>query len=246
MRVNGKLRMRRRMGSRGVNPINSEGVSVALKAAAEAGIPVITIDRFTNDEHVTSRILRDNQYMGQIVGEELLKELGANGEGTIIEIQGSSGDSVMMARRDGFDNVFKNTKYRIVRSAYCDYSRSKAITATQDLLQGNRNVVAVYAHNDDMALGALQACREAGLENVKVCGIDGIDEAIKAIIEKSGYDATALNDPQSLLKIAMQTCEDVLSGKEVPKEIDAGTELINQQNAEKYYDGIKIMDVEED
>lgn len=229
-----------------INPINSEGVSVALKAASEAGIPVITIDRYTNDEHVTSRILRDNQYMGQIVGEELLKVLGADGEGTIIEIQGSSGDSVMMARRDGFDNVFRNTNYRIVRSAYCDYSRSKAITAAQDLLQGNRNVVAVYAHNDDMALGALQACREAGLENVKVCGIDGIDEAIKAIVEKSGYDATALNDPQSLLKIAMKTCEDVLSGKEVPKEIDAGTELINQQNVEKYYDGIKIMGEEED
>lgn len=222
-----------------INPINSEGVSVALKAAAEAGIPVITIDRFTNDEHVTSRILRDNKYMGQIVGEELLKELGPDGSGTIIEIQGSSGDSVMIARRDGFDNVFSNTNYKIVRSAYCDYSRSKAITATQDLLQGNKNIVAVYGHNDDMALGALQACREAGLENVKVCGIDGIDEAIEAIVEKSGYEATALNDPRSLIKIAMKTCEDVLSGKEIPKEIDAGTELINMQNAVKYYDGIQ-------
>lgn len=227
-----------------INPMNNEGVSAALQAAADAGIPIVTIDRFTSDPHVTARIVRDNEYMGQIVGEQLLKELEADGitEGTILEIQGTAGDSVMMARRDGFDKVFAGKNYTIVKSVNCDYTRSLAVTATQDLIQANDNIVAIYGHNDDMSVGALQACTEAGLSGIKVCGVDGLMEAVKAIANNEGYCATSMNDPTSLLQIAMQTCVKLLNGETVDKEVDAGTGLISSENAKKYVSSLAFAE----
>lgn len=217
-----------------INPMNNEGCATALQAAADAGIPIVTIDRFTDDKNVTARIVRDNEYMGQIVGEQLLKELGEDGSGTILEIQGTAGDSVMMARRDGFEKVFEGTNYTIVQSVNCDYTRSLAVTAAQDMIQAYDDIVAIYGHNDDMAVGALQACTEAGLTDVKVCGVDGLMEAVQAIADGKGYCATSMNDPTSLLQIAMATCVAILDGEDVEAEIDAGTGLISADNAADY------------
>lgn len=220
-----------------INPMNSSGVATALQAAADAGIPIVTIDRYTDDSNVTARVVRDNSYMGQIVGEELLASLKADGinEGTIIELQGTAGDSVMEARRDGFEGVFEGTNYTIVQSVNCDYTRSLAITAAQDLIQAHQDdIVAIYGHNDDMAIGGLQAVTEAGLSGVKVCGVDGLMEAVQSIANGEGYVATSMNDPTTLLYTALDTCVDLLNGEKVEAEVDAGTGLINADNASDY------------
>lgn len=74
----------------------------------------------------------------------------------------------MMARRDGFESAIAEAPgLEVIQSAYCDYTRSKAVTATQDLLQSNDGIVAVYGHNDDMSLGAAQVLQEKGVEGVQ-------------------------------------------------------------------------------
>lgn len=220
-----------------LNPINTDGVQTGIEACQDAGIPVITVDRMASSG-ATAAVVRDNYAMGQLVGEELLKELGGadNASGTILEIQGTSGDQVMMDRRDGFESAFADAKnITIVQSAYCDYTRSKAITAAADLIQSNDNIVAIYGHNDDMALGAMQAAQEAGLTDVKICGVDGLMEAVKAIADGS-YSCTALNDPGTEIKVALDTAIAVLNGETVEEEVDAGTGLVNADNAADYVD----------
>lgn len=220
-----------------LNPVNAQGVKPALEACEKAGIPVITVDRNVASGQ-TAYVGRDNEKMGSLVGKALVELLGGKekAKGKILEIQGTAGDTVMMARRDGFEAAIKEASgLKIIQSSYCDYTRSKAITATQDLLQANPDIVAVYGHNDDMALGASQVLQEKGIKNVAVAGVDGLMEAVIAI--KNGtYALTAMNDPGSLIKTAMDTTLKVLKGESYEPYVDAGTAVIDSGNAAGYVD----------
>lgn len=220
-----------------VNPINAEGIAPAIEACTNADIPVITVDRNINEGY-TAYVGRDNEEMGRLVGEALVELLGGKdaAEGTILEIQGTAGDTVMMARRDGFEAaVAEAPGLEVVQSAYCDYTRSKAVTATQDLLQSNDNIVAVYGHNDDMALGASQVLQEQGVEGVAVCGVDGLMEAVMAI-EDGTYSITTMNDPGSLIRAALDTTLQILNGEDYEEYVDAGTGVIDSENVADYVD----------
>lgn len=220
-----------------LNPSNPTGVNPALAAAQKANIPVVTVDRPTENK-VATFVGRDNKKMGQVAGEQAVALLGGPGkaQGKIIELQGDAGGKVMMDRRDGFHlAVDKEPGIKVVQSPYCDYTRSKAVKAFQDLLQANPDVKLVYAHNDDMALGALQVLEQNGLAGkVKIVGVDGLMEAIKAI-QGGKYDATVLNDPQLLGATVVDTALGVLKGEKYPEFIDAGTGLITKENAAQYY-----------
>lgn len=220
-----------------VNPINAEGIAPAIEACTNADIPVITVDRNINEGY-TAYVGRDNEEMGRLVGEALVELLGGKdaAEGTILEIQGTAGDTVMMARRDGFEAaVAEAPGLEVVQSAYCDYTRSKAVTATQDLLQSNDNIVAVYGHNDDMALGTSQVLQEQGVEGVAVCGVDGLMEAVMAI-EDGTYSITTMNDPGSLIRAALDTTLQILNGEDYEEYVDAGTGVIDSENVADYVD----------
>lgn len=226
-----------------LNPVNPSGVNPSLQALKAKNIPVVTVDRPTDGE-VAAFVGRDNKSMGEVAGKEAVALLGGEGQakGKIVEIQGASGCMVMMARRDGFHNIVeKEPGIEIVQGPYANYVRSEAVKAFQDLLQAHPDVSLVYAHNDDMALGALQVLKQKGLEGkVKVVGVDGLMEAVQAI-ETGNYDATVLNDPQLLGKIAVDTALGLLEGKEYPKFIDAGTGLINKDNAAEYIDSSLVF-----
>ena len=152
----------------------------------------------------------------------------------IIEIQGDAGGVVMMDRRDGFHEGIKGSGAQIVEGPYCDYIRANALTAMQDLLQAHPDVKVVYAHNDDMALGALQVLKEAGRNDVVVAGVDGLSEALKIMAEGGNFIATALNDPRYLGDVTIQTAIEVAGGKQVPEFVDAGTTLVTKKNVDQF------------
>ncbi|MER7970408.1 substrate-binding domain-containing protein [Streptomyces sp. NPDC096080] len=216
-----------------INPVDPKGVQAGIAAAKAAGIPVVTVDRPV-PSGAAAHVGRDNKEMGRLVGAEVAKSLGAKG-GKVIEIKGDAGGAVARDRSAGFhEAVAANKKIKIVAGPYCDYIRSKAVTAMQDLLQTNPDVKAVYAHNDDMALGALQVLKENGRTDVKVAGVDGLMEAVKSIAARGPYLATALNDPISLGATAVGTALDVQAGKKVDASVDAGTGLVDASNASSY------------
>ena len=219
-----------------VNPVNPDAVAPALSAAADAHIPVMTVDRAVHGD-VATYVGRDNQKMGQIVGQDLvakLKAAGAKPGAKIIEIQGDAGGTVMAARRDGFNAAAKAAGYVLVMGPYAEYVRANAVTAMQDLLQANPDVKAVYAHNDDMALGALQVLRENNRTDVLVAGVDGLSEAVKDIASGSQYVATTANDPIRLGQVTVETAQKVAGGQKVAPFINAGTALIDKQTVGRF------------
>ncbi|GEK32986.1 substrate-binding domain-containing protein [Kurthia sibirica] len=219
-----------------INPVNPSAVAPALKAAKNANIPVITVDRATKEE-VTSYIGRDNKAMGKIAGEKALALLGGDkAKGKIIELQGDAGGTVMKARHDGFHEAFIHAKdVTIIEGPYNDYLRAKAVSSMQDLMQANPDVDLVYAHNDDMALGAVKVLNQMGKSNVKVIGVDGLMEAVKKITDGS-FQATVINDPISLGALAIETAKKVANGEKVEKITNAETGLIDDTNAKEYVD----------
>ncbi|WP_400162734.1 substrate-binding domain-containing protein [Brevibacillus sp. TJ4] len=226
-----------------LNPTNPSAVTPALEAAKQANIQVITVDRPT-EAQVTSFVGRDNKAMGEIAGKQAVALLGGEGkaQGKIIEIQGDAGGKVMMDRHDGFHAaVDKESGITVVEGPYSDYVRAKAVKAFQDLLQAHPDVNLVYAHNDDMALGALQVLEQNNmLEQVKIVGIDGLSEAVKAIMDGK-YSATVFNDPGKMGAMAVDTALKAAKGEQVPDYVDAGTGLIDASNAADVYNEADVF-----
>lgn len=224
-----------------INPVNPDAVVPSVEAAVAAGIPVITVDRSITGDGVTAHIGRDNVQMGRLVGEAVVARLAADGvEGAkIIEIQGDAGGAVMMDRRDGFHAAIEGSGHTIVQGPYAEYIRANAVTAMQDLLQANADVKVVYAHNDDMALGAMQVLAENGRDDVLISGVDGLSEALGVMESGGSYIATALNDPQYLGDVTIQVAREAVAGRDVPAFVDAGTALVTPGNVGEFpHDGL--------
>lgn len=219
-----------------INPVNEDGPSAGIEACNNANIPIVTVDKNVKSGY-TAWVGRDNQEMGRLCGERLVELLGGEtATGTILEIQGTAGSTTMMQRRDGFhEAVEKIPGLKIVQSSYCDYDRSKAIPATQDLLQANQDIVAIFGHNDDMALGAAQVCSEQGLNDVLVCGVDGLMEAVLQI-QEGKYACTTSNDPVLMGQTAVDVAIQIHNGEDVEGFIDAGTVVIDADNVAEYAD----------
>lgn len=225
-----------------INPVQAEGIQPALDAAKKAGIKIIAVDRPVTGD-VDSFIGRDNKAMGKLAGEKAVDLLGGKGnaKGVILELQGDAGGKVMEARRDGFHEAVDAEKgIKVIQSPYCDYTRSKAIAAAQDIFQANKDINLIYGHNDDMALGGVQVAEQNGIKGIKVVGVDGLMEAVKAIADGK-YDATAGNDPGVLGKLAITAAVDLANGKTVEKYYDGGTVLIDKTNAQSYYNADKVF-----
>ena len=215
-----------------INPVNPDAVAPSIEAAVRAGIPVITVDRSANSDDVSAHIGRDNVAMGRLVGAAVVARLKRDGVSgaKIIEIQGDAGGSVMADRRDGFHAAIASSGHNIVQGPYAEYIRANAVVAMQDLLQVHNDVQVVYAHNDDMALGALQVLEENGRDDVYVAGVDGLSEALDVMAAGGNFIATALNDPQYLGDVTIQVSRALASGQGVSSFVDAGTKAVTKGN----------------
>ncbi|MGN8158119.1 substrate-binding domain-containing protein [Salinisphaera sp. SWV1] len=221
----------RKVGVLIINPVNPDAVAPSLAAAKRSHVPVVAVDRNVRGK-VASYVGRDNVKMANMSAEALIKALKAKGitSGNIVEIQGDAGGTVMAERHKGFQDAVKGTNFKVIEGPYSDYIRANAVAAMQDILQAHSNIVAVFAHNDDMGMGALQVLKEAGKNNVLVAGVDGLSEALDAIANGNQYVATALNDPRYMGRLTVKTAEKAANGQALPTFINAGTELVTKQN----------------
>ena len=220
---------------------------VAEDYAKQLGVDFVCVSA---DDDVTKQNNDINDMISSGIDALILNPINAEGVAPAIEACQKADIPVITVDRNvndgntayvGRDNeemgrlVGEAPGLEVIQSAYCDYTRSKAVTAAQDLLQSNDGIVAVYGHNDDMSLGAAQVLEEKGIEGVKVTGVDGLMEAVMAI-QDGKYSITTMNDPGSLLKVAMNTTLKVLNGEDYDEFVDAGTGVIDSSNVADYVD----------
>lgn len=206
-----------------VNPVDSAAVAAAVQSANAAGIPVVTVDRSSEGGDVVSHIASDNVAGGALAGDYITELVGKNAE--VVELEGVSGSSAARDRGQGFNESIKG-KLDVVAKQTANFNRSEGLTVMENILQSNPNVKAVFAHNDEMALGALEAITASG-KNIKVVGFDATDDAV-ASVKAGKLAATVAQKPDEIGNIAMQTALDYLNGKKVEKVIPVDLELIKK------------------
>ncbi len=216
-------------------PVVETGWDAVLREAREAKVPVVLVDRGVNVQDPTlyaTLIASDFVEEGRRAADWLVGKTG--GTANIVELRGTTGAAPAMDRQKGFAQVIAtHPGMKVVKSQSADFTRAKGKEVMQAFIKSDKgNFNAVYAHNDDMALGAIQALEEAGLKpgkDVIVVSIDAVKEAFEAMVAGK-LNATVECNPL-LGPIAFDTIEKVRAGKEVPKFIKQNDGMFDQGNA---------------
>ena len=217
-------------------PKTKSGWDEVLTKAKKAGIPVILVDRgveVADESLYVTKIASDFVEEGRMAGEWLAKKMG--GKGSVAELRGNDGADPAIDRKKGFEEaIAKYPGIRIVLSETALFERGEGKKVMKTFLDSGKKIDAVYAHNDDMALGAIQAIEEKGLKpgkDVVVISIDAVKGAFEAMAAGT-LNATVSCDPL-LGPLTFDTVEKVLAGEPVPKYIKVQDQLFEQSQAAK-------------
>ncbi|MGE9213227.1 ribose ABC transporter substrate-binding protein RbsB [Exiguobacterium aurantiacum] len=205
-----------------INPTDSEAVGAAVQSANDAGIPVITVDRNAESGDVVAHVASDNVAGGKLAGEYMIELVGEGGK--VVELEGIPGASATRDRGQGFNEAIDG-KLDVVAKQSANFDRAQGLTVMENILQDNKDIVAVFAHNDEMALGAVQALSSAGLKDVKVIGFDATDDAVKAV-EEGTMAATVAQKPTEIGKLGVEAAVNYLKGETIEENIPVDLELI--------------------
>jgi len=213
------------------SPVVETGWETVLREAKSAKIPVILTDRaveVSDDTLFVSLIGSDFVEEGRKAGRWML-EYFTNGEGKdvqgdihIVELQGTVGSAPANDRKKGFAEIIAaDPRYKIIRSQTGDFTRAKGKEVMEAFLKAEgKKINVLFAHNDDMAIGAIQAIEEAGLKpgtDITIISIDGVKGAFEAMIAGKlnvTVECSPLLGPQ-----LMAAVKDVVAGKQIPRRI---------------------------
>ena len=223
-----------------VAPYTATGLEPAFQAAAEQDVPVFLIDREVTAEPCENYItfMGSNFYRQGQQAADLLAE-ATNEEAQVAILEGTPGASVTTDRQNGFveqlDSEYPNME--VVASQTANFVRTEGQTVMEQLLQSNPDLNAVYAHNDEMALGAIQAIRDAGMapgKDIKIVSIDGTEGAVQALA--NGEMNGVVESNPRFGPLAFQTIEQFLTGQPIPQKIIIKDRIYTPQNAEENLD----------
>lgn len=209
-----------------LNPTDSDAVANAVKAANAAKIPVVTLDRAANGGDVVAHVASDNIAGGKMAADFVIEKLGA--KGSVVELQGIAGTSAARDRGKGFNDQIATSKdIKIVASQPADFDRTKGMNVMENILQAQPEINAVFAHNDEMALGAQKAV-EASKRDIIIVGFDAVDDAVKAV-EEGKMAATVAQQPELIGSIGIETADKVIKNEKVEKSIPVELKLITKK-----------------
>lgn len=213
-----------------INPVDSKAVVTSIKAANKANIPVVLIDRGSEGGDVLTTVASDNVEAGKMAAEFVVEKLGDKAKA--FELSGVPGASATVDRGKGFNKIAKE-KLTVLSSQSANFDRAKALNTAQNMIQANKDVQVIFAQNDEMALGAAQAVKSAGLKDIIIIGIDGKPDAHDAI-KNGDITATIAQQPAKMGEIAIQAAIDHYQGKKVEKSTVAPIFLVTKENVDQY------------
>jgi ABC-type sugar transport system substrate-binding protein len=210
----------------GFSPVVETGWETVLQEAKAAKIPVILTDRSVSvkdDSLYVTFMGSDFVEEGHKAGRWLVENTKDNkGPINIVELQGTVGSAPAIDRKKGFEDIIKaDPKFKIIRSQTGDFTRAKGKEVMEAFLKAEgKKINVLFAHNDDMAIGAIQAIEEAGLKpgkDITIISIDGVKGAFEAMMAGKlnvSVECSPLLGPQ-----LMSAAKDVVAGKTLPKRI---------------------------
>jgi galactofuranose transport system substrate-binding protein len=217
-----------------VAPLNSDGLQPALDAAKEKKVPVVTIDRKVNSKPCTDYLTfigSDFVAQGKRAADQMIQATGGNGKVAIL--LGSSGNNVTTDRTKGFkDELATAPGLSVVAEQTGEFERAKGQSVMEQLIQSNPDITAVYAENDEMGIGAVNALKAAGKQpgtDVKVISIDGTRNAVQLIVDGS-YNGVVESNPR-FGPLAFDTLKKFEAGEDIANSIIITDDQYDSSNA---------------
>ena len=213
----------------------AEAIAPAVKTINEAGIPIVVLSSsLAGDVDWTAHLSTDTLGTARAAGQYYVDQLG--GSGKVAQIEGKPGSVVNQMRGAGWREVVEPAEgIEIVAHVVANYQRAEALRAMEDVLQANPELDAVYCHNDEMALGCIQAAKEAGRNDAMwFTGYDALLPEVMAAIHNGDLKATWQYLPFGIE--AVEVAVRILQGQEVPKEIVFPSPLITAENVAELWD----------
>ncbi|GAM75920.1 ribose ABC transport system [Vibrio ishigakensis] len=208
-----------------INPTDSDAVSNAIRMANRSNIPVLTLDRGASRGEVVSHIASDNVAGGEMAGKFIMEKVGETAK--VIQLEGIAGTSAARERGEGFMKSVKESKMEVLASQPADFDRTKGLNVMENLLAANSDVQAVFAQNDEMALGALRAVQASG-KDVMIVGFDGTDDGIAAV-NRGLLSATIAQQPDMIGALGVETADKMLKGEQVEEYIPVPLKVVTKQ-----------------
>lgn len=207
-------------------PVDSKGIVPVIKAANQAGVPVFTADIAADGGAVVSHIASDNIEGGKKAAQYLAKII--KGKGNIIILDWPYATSVLDRVKGFEEEIAKHHNIKVVAKVDGKAQRDPAMKTMENMLQAHKDIVAVFAINDDTALGALSAVEASGRKDINIVGYDAIPEARDAILRDSPLKADVVQHPKEIGKIAADTVLRHLNGETVSAKIPVAVEIVDK------------------
>ncbi|MBO3444260.1 ribose ABC transporter substrate-binding protein RbsB [Clostridium sp. CCUG 7971] len=208
-----------------LNPVDSDSAVASVMIANNSDLPVVTVDRASNGGKVVSHIASDNVAGGDMAAKFLIEKLG--GQGNIVELEGIAGSSATRDRGKGFEDGIKGSSFNLVSKQSADFDRTKGLSVMENIIQSKSDISAVFAQNDEMALGAQKALEGAGMKEVLVVGFDATEDAVDAV-KKGKMAATVAQQPILIGETAVEAVHKLLSNEKIDAYIPVELKLITK------------------
>ncbi|WHZ03561.1 substrate-binding domain-containing protein [Neobacillus sp. YX16] len=215
-------------------PIESAALSPVGQKVKDAGIPLVIVDRELENDAATVVVKGDNEGIGVNAGKYFVEKL--NGKGKVVEITGPP-SSVTEQRGAGFKEAMESSDIEVVASQSGDFSTEKSLEVMQNILQAHPEIDAVFTQDDGMALGVLQAIKEAGRKDIQfVTGAGGGKAVFEDIKEDGLITATFLYSP-TMVEDAVKIAADIAKGnKPAESMVVKEATQVTKDNVDEFYD----------
>ncbi len=221
----------------GAVPVNATNIITPLVPVSRKNKPIIDLDTKIDTAaakkaglKLTSFIGSDNYNAGQLAGRYMLKLLG--GKGRVAILEGIPGEQNGINREKAFRATTAG-KLQVAQAQTANYERGQGLTVTEAILKAHPDITGIFAANDTMALGAVQAVANANKTGkIKVVGVDGIKEALQKV-KAGSYAGTVTQYPYAEGILVVEACQALKEGKKIPTRIVAPIKLITKDNVQR-------------
>jgi ribose transport system substrate-binding protein len=211
--------------------VDAAGIVPGIEAANAAGIPVIAVDTAPAGGDFISLVQTDNVAAAWLGGEFIAEQIG--GMGKVLNLQGDLANQTGQARNEGLHQALDAYPDIQVIDQSTMWLGERGLAITENILTSDPDIVAIFAANDPPALGAVQALKAAGRDDVVVVGFDGTEAGLEAV-KNGDLAADVLQFPDAMGIIGVDLIVRHLNGEEVPERVDSGSGLATAENVDQY------------
>ena len=217
-------------------PNNAEAAQAALQAAIDQGIPVLAVDTNVGIAGQTSFVGTMND---EAAKQGALWACDQAGEGAkAVIIYGQEGDNTSNLRRAGYEAGCAEKGVEVIEALSGQNTTDGATKVMEDLLNAHDDIKIVFCHNDDTAIGAMNACKSAGIEDIIIVGFDGNASCVQLILDGCQIKATVAQQPYAMGYEVVKAAIAAINGEAVEEVISAPVKVVTAENAQEYLDSL--------